>query len=239
MPQRAESAPESFRSISPRAVHSWTTSCSAGSTYFPHSMGWSPACSTSSGSTTSVFACSTSPRAITIAHDKLLTAQILAAAGLPHPSTVHISDGRGASIPFAPPYVVKPRFGSWGKDVVRAETKRELRRSAGSAPTAPVVREAWRARAAARRERLHRPPRDRRREQSDRGHQPRRSCRRVADECRPRREPRPNRPAPVSVNVALAAAAAVGGDLVGVDLLATGNTFTVLEVNGCVDFTQH
>ncbi len=38
-------------------------------------------------------------------------------------------------------------------------------------------------------------------------------------------------------SVALAAAAAVGGDLVGVDLAATGASHTVIEVNGCVDFT--
>jgi hypothetical protein len=38
--------------------------------------------------------------------------------------------------------------------------------------------------------------------------------------------------------LALAAADAVGGDLVGVDLLPAGvGTWTVIEVNGAVDFT--
>jgi glutathione synthase/RimK-type ligase-like ATP-grasp enzyme len=37
--------------------------------------------------------------------------------------------------------------------------------------------------------------------------------------------------------LAVAPAAAVGGDLVGVDLLPVDDGWTVLEVNGAVDFT--
>jgi RimK family alpha-L-glutamate ligase len=49
-------------------------------------------------------------------HDKLLTARLLRQVGLPHPRTAHVLPGR----PFAavrPPVVVKPRFGSGGRDV--------------------------------------------------------------------------------------------------------------------------
>jgi [lysine-biosynthesis-protein LysW]--L-2-aminoadipate ligase len=51
------------------------------------------------------------------AHDKLATARTLARAGLPHPQTRLVLPG----LPFPavrPPVVVKPRFGSWGRDVV-------------------------------------------------------------------------------------------------------------------------
>ena len=51
-----------------------------------------------------------------------------------------------------------------------------------------------------------------------------------------RREPA--QPSPVAVGLALEAAAAIGADLVGVDLLPVGpGRYTVLELNGAVDFT--
>jgi RimK family alpha-L-glutamate ligase len=55
-------------------------------------------------------------RSLLSTHDKLLTARLLATAGVPHPKTRHVSQ----AIPprsLEPPFVVKPRFGSWGKDV--------------------------------------------------------------------------------------------------------------------------
>jgi RimK family alpha-L-glutamate ligase len=54
--------------------------------------------------------------ALLAAHDKMLTAKVLQRAGLPHPRTRilhpggHVPDWEG-------PVVVKPRFGSWGRDV--------------------------------------------------------------------------------------------------------------------------
>ena len=63
------------------------------------------------------------------AHDKLETARALGGAALPHPLTEHVLPGERPSPDFGPPYVVKPRFGSWGKGVVRCESERALRQT--------------------------------------------------------------------------------------------------------------
>jgi RimK family alpha-L-glutamate ligase len=56
------------------------------------------------------------PPALLAAHDKLITARLLRAAGVPHPRTRRLDDGRAADgLRF--PIVAKPRFGSWGQDV--------------------------------------------------------------------------------------------------------------------------
>jgi len=65
------------------------------------------------------------PPALLAAHDKLLTARVLRRHDVPHPRTAHI---RGwGSVP-APgrPVVVKPRFGSWGKEVHRSDGTAEF-----------------------------------------------------------------------------------------------------------------
>jgi glutathione synthase/RimK-type ligase-like ATP-grasp enzyme len=50
---------------------------------------------------------------------------------------------------------------------------------------------------------------------------------------------RPTSPPPRACDLAIAAAAALGIDLVGVDLLPTGaGEYTVIELNGAVDFTS-
>src|SRR6516225_9717650 len=64
-------------------------------------------------------------RALVAAHDKLATARTLHAAGVAHPRTVHVAPW--LPIPeLEPPLVLKPRFGSWGQDVIRCDTPEEI-----------------------------------------------------------------------------------------------------------------
>lgn len=60
------------------------------------------------------------PFGLLAAHDKLLTARALARAALPAPATSHLRPGYRPSL--APPLVLKPRFGSWGRDVFRCDS---------------------------------------------------------------------------------------------------------------------
>ncbi len=66
------------------------------------------------------------PGALLAAHDKLLTARLLGRAQLPHPRTALVSGPGPHVLGVAVPVVVKPRFGSWGRDVTRCSDEHEL-----------------------------------------------------------------------------------------------------------------
>jgi RimK family alpha-L-glutamate ligase len=176
------------------------------------------------------------PDALLAAHDKLETARCLGRAGIPHPRTLFVPPG-GEAPPFRGPVVLKPRFGSWGVDVVRCETPRELRRE-----LARLSRRPWfRSDGLLVQELLPPPGADLRVLVA---------CGEVVGAISRRAAPgewRTNvalggtrEPAAVDAaarGLALAAADAIGADLVGVDLLPVAGGYVVLELNGCVDFT--
>jgi RimK family alpha-L-glutamate ligase len=175
--------------------------------------------------------------ALVAAHDKLATANLLAAADVAHPRTLHVAPW--LPLPdLQPPVVLKPRFGSWGRDVIRCDTTEELERALDDVRSRP-----WFEATGGVLQRLVTP----------RGYDLRivvagdrvvGAVKRVAaaGEWRTNvalgghREP--VLPPADACELALAAAASIGGDLVGVDLLPAGvGTWTVIEVNGAVDFT--
>jgi RimK family alpha-L-glutamate ligase len=177
-----------------------------------------------------------SPAAVLRAHDKLLTARVLRRAGLPHPRTTLIE--RHSLLPDLDfPAVLKPRFGSWGRDVALCRDRGELE----SALEALACRGWFRATGAVAQELI--PPL---------GHDLRLlvaggrivgAAKRIAPQGEWRTNVAlgatavPTAPPPVASRLALAAAAASGLDLVGVDLLPTGpGGFCVIELNGAVDF---
>jgi RimK family alpha-L-glutamate ligase len=175
-------------------------------------------------------------RTLIAAHDKLATAGALAAARLPHPRTVHIA-------PWLPlpeldtPVVLKPRFGSWGRDVIRCDSQDDLERALET-----VRRRVWFNATGGVLQRLV-PPRGYDLRIVVAGGRVVGAVKRVAAEGEwrtnvalgGRREP--VLPTLDACELALAAAEAIDGDLVGVDLLPAGvGTWTVIEVNGAVDF---
>ena len=176
------------------------------------------------------------PGSLVVAHDKLLTARALRLAGLPHPHTTLVSPALPAPVPEFP-VVLKPRFGSWGRDVERCTTADEL-----DAALVRLQRKPWFREHGAIAQELVEP----------RGWDMRLVVAGgsvVGAACRiaPRGEWRTNAalgaqvepvdPPPLARALALAAAQAGRGDLVGVDLLPTPNGgFVVLELNGAVDF---
>lgn len=170
-------------------------------------------------------------------HDKLQTALRLAAVGVPHPPTSHL-DERGAQQPLEFPVVAKPRFGSWGRDVVLCESQADLDRHLVRFRSRP-----WFRRHGALVQALVRPLGFDLRLVVVRGRVVG-AIERVAaaGEWRTNIALGGSRvrvvPAPGACSLAVAAADAVGGDLVGVDLLPLPDGgYVVLEVNGAVEFT--
>jgi [lysine-biosynthesis-protein LysW]--L-2-aminoadipate ligase len=175
------------------------------------------------------------PGTLVVAHDKLLTARTLRLAGLPHPHTTLISPALPAAVPELP-LVLKPRFGSWGRDVVLCSTADELDEALVRLQSKPWFRE----HGALAQELVE--PRGWDLRVIVAGGRVVGAARRIA----PSGEWRTNAalgadvvPAeapPLARALALAATRAARADLFGIDLLPTQNGFVVLELNGAVDF---
>jgi [lysine-biosynthesis-protein LysW]--L-2-aminoadipate ligase len=178
------------------------------------------------------------PRALVAAHDKLATSRALAQASVRHPQTVHIT-APSALVPLEPPVVVKPRFGSWGRDVTLCEDAAALRRHLQR-----ITHRRWfKSHGALVQELI--PPQGQDLRLVVAGGTVVGAVRRVA----PEGEWRTNvalgatrhavMPPPEACELAVAAARAVEADLAGIDLLpAPEGGHVVLEVNGAVEFTQ-
>jgi [lysine-biosynthesis-protein LysW]--L-2-aminoadipate ligase len=178
------------------------------------------------------------PRALVAAHDKLATSRALAEAGVPHPLTTHVVAPSGL-VSVQGPFVVKPRFGSWGRDVTLCEDAAALRRH-----LAEIAERPWFTAHGALVQELI-PPQ---------GHDVRLvvargvvvgAVRRVAapGEWRTNvalgavREPL--EPSPDACELAIRAAQAIEADLVGVDLLPKPDGgHVVVELNGAVEFNE-
>ena len=175
--------------------------------------------------------------ALLASHDKLRTAHELVRSGLPHPRTIHLRPGD--ELPrTAGPVVVKPRFGSWGKDVFRCVTRAALRECLEDVRTTP-----WFRRHGALLQELI-PPLGYDLRVLVAGGVTVSAIERVAAPGEWRTNislggsRRPCVPSPAASALAVAAANAIGGDLVGVDLLPVGDGYTVIELNGAVDFDE-
>jgi RimK family alpha-L-glutamate ligase len=175
------------------------------------------------------------PNALVAAHDKLLTSRVMRLSGVPHPHTWHIAEGMPTAAPELP-LVLKPRFGSWGRDVSLCRTQVELDneldrlrfrgwfREHGVLAQELVPPQGWDLRLIV-------------------------AGGRIAGAARRTAAPgewRTNvalggltestEPPPLARALALSAAAAIGADLVGVDLLPTERGYLIVELNGAVDF---
>lgn len=178
------------------------------------------------------------PRALVAAHDKLATSRALAAAGIPHPRTQHVT-APTSLVAIESPVVVKPRFGSWGREVALCEDAAALRRH-----LARIAHRRWfKSHGAIVQELV--PPQGEDLRLLVAGDTVVGAVRRIA----PPGEWRTNvalgatrhpvKPARETCELAVAAARGIEGDLVGVDLLpAPAGGHVVIEVNGAVEFNE-
>jgi len=171
-------------------------------------------------------------------HDKLRTATILERAGLAHPVTWHLRPHELAALPRAP-VVLKPRFGSWGRDVRLCRTDLEVRKALRVFESRPW----FRRHGVLVQEAIPTPGFDLRIlvagghvlgavERHSRLGEWRTNVA-VGASKHPADADREARA------VAVAAAEAVGTDLVGVDLMpVSGGGYVVVELNGAADFDR-
>jgi RimK family alpha-L-glutamate ligase len=170
------------------------------------------------------------PAALAATHDKQLTSRALRRAGLPHPHTWLIAEGLPAPVPELP-VVLKPRFGSWGRDVTLCTTHEEVQAATlrlytenGVLAQELVPPRGWDARLVVAGGRVVG------------------AARRIAAEGEWRTNVSlggrsvPFRPPALARTLAVLAADALHADLVGVDLLPTRNGWMIAELNGAVDF---
>lgn len=174
--------------------------------------------------------------ALLAVHDKLRTARLLRGAAIPHPATALVR-ALGERIPIAPPLVVKPRFGSWGRDVLRCDRESDVERALDA-----VAARSWFRRHGALVQELVPPPCRDLRVLVAGG----RVVGAVVREAAPG-EWRTNvslggmklhaEADAVATALSLAAVRATGCDLAAVDLLPVpGSGYVVIELNGAADF---
>jgi len=178
------------------------------------------------------------PAGLLAAHDKLRTARALERAGLPHPATRHVTELREVA-GLEPPLVLKPRFGSWGHDVLLCRTPAEL-----TAAVAVLPQRRWfRTTGVLAQEVVPDVTRDLRVLVADARTVG--ACARVSAPGEWRTNTslggriEPVDPPGEALQLAVAATGALGIDLAGVDLLpASDGGWIVLEVNGAADFDE-
>lgn len=177
-----------------------------------------------------------SPESLLAAHDKCETAVRLGNAGIPHPRTLHRYRPEDVRA-FDPPFVLKPRFGSWGQDVMLCRDLGELERCLATLAArswfrhhgvliqelVPPLGYDLRVIVAGERvvgaERRHAAPGEWRTNEALGGR---------AEQAQPSEQ---------EAALAVDGARAIGADLLGVDLLPLPDDGSVvIEVNGAVDF---
>lgn len=175
------------------------------------------------------------PSGLLGAHDKLRTARLLDAEGVPHPRTVHLASADEV-LRTELPCVLKPRFGSWGRCVFRCEERRDLARALESIRELP-----WFRRQGVLAQELLPETHEDLRVVIARGTVVGAALRVAAPgEWRTNVSLggtlEPAEPPPEALALAHRAAAAIGADVVGADLFPTRRGYVVLELNGSADF---
>ncbi|HVP75558.1 MAG TPA: ATP-grasp domain-containing protein [Gaiellaceae bacterium] len=172
--------------------------------------------------------------ALALAHDKLLTARALRLAGLPHPHSWLIAAGQPSPAPELP-LVLKPRFGSWGRDVMLCRSREDL-----DDALVQIGSRGWFHEHGVLAQELV-PPQGWDLRVLVAGGRVVGAARRVAAPGEWRTNValggriEPATPTPLARTLALAAAASIRADFVGVDLLPTRNGYVIAELNGAVD----